>query len=701
MQQSLIGSLAALPDAERVAFLKSLSEAQAEELLWDWRAWARPNQLAPEGDWLTWVVMAGRGFGKTRCGAEWIREEVMAGRAKRIALVAETQKDLEEVLVFGDSGLASVFPPSERPTITKKPIRIEFKNGALALGYNATEPDQLRGPQFDLAWCLCAGTLIATEHGEVPIEDIRPGDRVWTRKGLRSVINAGLTNADAEIWGVETASGSIVRGTADHPVFVEGKGFIPLHMLQYGDMLCEWKVKKYSGAVSGGIPKMDTITKTVKANSTIESIINRCMGLFLLPLTSIIRMVIGPTTNYPILSRFQGPSICGSIQVDSLPLGQLNKGDRIQRKISGVFERSERLIARIAESCLRLKECALNFAMPIAVQPISEQKIPVTTPNKSVRVSKENYREPVYNLKVDGEPEYFANGVLVHNCDELAKWDKARETWDMLQFGMRLGSRPRQVITTTPRPIPLLREILADPTTVATRGSTYDNAMNLAPSFIKQVIRKYEGTRLGRQELDAEILEDVPGALWSRDAIDKLRKRAAPDMVRVVVAIDPSGTRGEEDEGDSIGIVVAGKGVDGRAYVLADRTCKLGPDGWGRRSISAYYEFRADRIVAERNFGGAMVEHVIRTIDNKASFKEVVASRGKIIRAEPVAALYEQGRVSHVGSLPDLEDQLCQFQSDGYLGEGSPDRADALVWAITELMIEPELLPPTFGTYGM
>jgi phage terminase large subunit-like protein len=245
----------------------------------------------------------------------------------------------------------------------------------------------------------------------------------------------------------------------------------------------------------------------------------------------------------------------------------------------------------------------------------------------------------------------------------------------------------------------VLKEIMATDTTVVTRGSTYDNRVNLAPSFIKQVVAKYEGTRLGRQELNAEVLDDVPGALWQRDQIDKTRVKQAPELQRIVVAVDPSGTKGESDEGDDIGIIVAGLGVDGRGYVLADRTCKLSPDGWGRRAIAAYREFSADRIIAERNFGGAMVEHVIRTVDKAISYKEVTASRGKAARAEPVAALYEQGRVAHVGSFPELEDQLCLFAPDGYMGDGSPDRGDALVWALTELMLVPEGRPASFGRY--
>jgi phage terminase large subunit-like protein len=413
--------------------LASLSEAQAEELLWDWRFWARPNQLAPKGGWQTWLALAGRGFGKTEAGAQWIRERVQQG-ARSIALVAETQKDLEEVMV---ARIVAIHPPAEAPTVRYRPVRMVWPNGAVALGYNGTEPDQLRGPEFDTAW-----------------------------------------------------------------------------------------------------------------------------------------------------------------------------------------------------------------------------------------------------------------------VDELAKYRYARETWDMLQFTMRSGSDPRVFVTTTPRPIPVVREILADPVTVVTRGSTFDNAENLPAQFLERLKTRYAGTRLGRQELEAEILDDVQGALWTRAMIDRaLQAVSLPEMQRVVVAVDPSGTRGESDTGDSVGVIVAGKGIDGRGYILADRTCKLSPAGWGREVVRAYHEFKADRVVAERNFGGAMVEHVIRTADPSVAYSEVTASRGKVVRAEPVAALYEQGKVSHVRPLPDLEDQFCQMTGDGYVGEGSPDRADAAVWALTDLMLSAPVPVAAVGSY--
>jgi phage terminase large subunit-like protein len=405
--------------------LADLTEAEAEALLWDWRAWARPNQLAPDGDWMTWLVLAGRGFGKTRCGAEWIREEVTAKRASRIALIAETQKDLEEVMVFGESGINSVFPPHQRPRITKKPIRVEFHTGAVAFGYNATEPDQLRGPQFDCAW-----------------------------------------------------------------------------------------------------------------------------------------------------------------------------------------------------------------------------------------------------------------------GDELAKWRYARETWDQLQFGLRLGTRPRQIVTTTPRPIPILKEILAASTTVVTRGITTDNRANLAPSFIRSIVDKYAGTRLGRQELSAEILDDVPDALWTRAALDRDRRKPdqIPSLRRVVVAVDPAAKKNDvPEDGAATGIVVAGVGDDGRGYVLDDSTCRESPNGWARKAIACFDRYEGDCIVGEINNGGDMVESTIRAARTTVPFKEVTASRGKWVRAEPIAALYEQGRISHVGTFAALEDEMVNFGPNGMVGEASPDRVDALVWALTEL----------------
>lgn len=301
------------------------------------------------------------------------------------------------------------------------------------------------------------------------------------------------------------------------------------------------------------------------------------------------------------------------------------------------------------------------------------------------------------------EPERL-RGPQFHRawCDELAAW-KYPETWDQLMFGLRLGTSPQAVVTTTPRPIPLVRQILADARTKITRGATMENVGNLAASAVEQLRKRYEGTRLGRQELLGELLDDVPGALWTRKMVDAARRPGdVPDFARVVVAVDPSGSSGKDGTGaNSIGIVAAARGVDGKAYVLEDATCDLSPAGWGRRAVDVYQRRKADRIVAERNFGGAMVEHVIRTVDPRVSYSEVVASRGKVVRAEPVAALYEQGLVRHIGPMSDLEDQMCAMTGDGFLGEGSPDRVDALVWALTELMLKEAAPTAVVGAYRM
>jgi len=417
---SVAERLAKLPENDRRDIVSLLSEDDALALLHDWRNFnARPEQVAPDGEWDIWAIIAGRGFGKTRAGSEWVREQVKSGR-KRIALIAETQRDLEQVIVEGDSGILAVCPPDERPTYTKKPVKLLFPNGAVALGYNGTEPDQLRGPQFDAAW-----------------------------------------------------------------------------------------------------------------------------------------------------------------------------------------------------------------------------------------------------------------------CDELAKWRYARETWDQLQFALRLGDDPRVLVTTTPRPIELIKSIVSggDGRVKVTSGRTADNFLNLAPAFVDKLTKKYGGTRLGRQELEAEILGDLPGALWSMTTLDTYRKKTA-ECDRIVVAVDPAASNNPDS--DEHGIIVAGReGQEGR--ILEDATMQGSPTEWARRTVSLYRSWQADAVVVEVNQGGDMVKHTLLTIDPHVNVIEVRASRGKHVRAEPIAALYEQGRIAHVGAFPELESQMTQMTIHGFEGVGSPDRVDALVWALSEL----------------
>lgn len=271
-------------------------------------------------------------------------------------------------------------------------------------------------------------------------------------------------------------------------------------------------------------------------------------------------------------------------------------------------------------------------------------------------------------------------------CDEVAKWRHPQRTWDMLQFALRLGEAPQMVATTTPRPIPLLKKLLADAGTVVTRAATADNAANLAPTFVEEMTRRYWATALGRQELLGELVDDTSGALWRRDWIDAHRVAQAPELSVVVVAVDPPVTATAAS--DACGIVVAGLGPDGRAYVIDDRTLQgREPIVWARAAIAAYGDYMADRVVAEVNQGGDLVVTVLRQVDPSVAVRCVRATRGKWLRAEPIAALYAEGRVAHVGTFEALEDQMCAFGSDGLAKGRSPDRLDALVWALTDLMI--------------
>lgn len=270
--------------------------------------------------------------------------------------------------------------------------------------------------------------------------------------------------------------------------------------------------------------------------------------------------------------------------------------------------------------------------------------------------------------------------------DELAKWREPERGWDMLQFGLRLGDPPQMVVTTTPKALPLLKTIMADPSTVVTRSKTTDNAANLAPAFIREITRRYKDTALARQELDGEIIDMRAGSLWRRDWIDAHRVNACPDLKSIVVAVDPPVTATASS--DACGIMVVGIGPDNRAYVISDRTVQgREPHIWARAAVSAYQDFEADRIVAEINQGGDLVVSVLRQIDPGVAVQKVRATRGKWLRAEPVAALYAEGRVSHVGLYPQLEDQMCAFGADGLASGRSPDRLDALVWALTSLLL--------------
>ncbi len=268
-------------------------------------------------------------------------------------------------------------------------------------------------------------------------------------------------------------------------------------------------------------------------------------------------------------------------------------------------------------------------------------------------------------------------------ADELCAW-RYPESWEQAELGLRLGNNPQVIVTTTPKPTKQLKALIADPTTIVTKGNTDDNIQNLAPTYIDKIIAKYRGTRLGRQELNAEILDDNPGALWKRSDIDRLRVSVAPALKRITVNIDPAATSNKNSA--ETGITVTGLGEDGHGYMLEDLSMRGTPEEWATAAVNAYRNWNADRIIGETNNGGEMIETVIRMVDSKVSYKAVHASRGKITRAEPISALYEQKKCHHVGFFPQLEDQMCDY--DPKTAKYSPDRMDSLVWGFTELMTE-------------
>ncbi|RWX76159.1 DNA-packaging protein [Neorhizobium lilium] len=280
-------------------------------------------------------------------------------------------------------------------------------------------------------------------------------------------------------------------------------------------------------------------------------------------------------------------------------------------------------------------------------------------------------------------------------CDELAKWKHAQETYDMLQFGLRLGTDPRQLVTTTPRSVPILKQLIGEAGTRLVKISTRTNAGNLAPGFIEALEARYGGSRLGRQELGGELIEDRQDALWNRADLETLRIRLTSPLRRIVVAVDPPAGAGEAS---CCGIVVAGLEENGRAVVLADcSVAGASPAGWAQAVVKAYRRFQADRVVAEVNQGGEMVAAMLKSVEAALPVTMVRATRGKFLRAEPVAALYEQGRVVHAGRFTDLEDQMCDFGPDGLSSGRSPDRLDALVWALTELVLDGTGVPRIRG----
>lgn len=693
--------LASLPAEKRAEFVASLTDQEAAVLVYDWTQWARPSQIMPTGDWDGWLILAGRGFGKTRTGAEAVIDEAQSGRSKRIGLVGETSADGKDVMVNGESGIMACSPPWFKPKFVAgssngRP-KLTWPNGAIATLYDAREPEQLRGPQHD--FCFVAGTLIEAAQGHIPIERIQPGDQVRTRKGWRTV--RGIGHRQDSVGKVSFSTGAVLCGTADHPIYTPA-GWRGMAELTAGEVVCARDVS--NGAANAGTATPGHISNIAAPRHWAGQTVTACIVRFGRTLTVLLRRATMSTTKTATFSTMRWTTS------NAYPAGPTWRFTPLLRQFLGQIGRQclrfLPLAPTAAATCIDAPFVPLTDASPARARMPSGRARPSGNASAAAQVSShapatiaasvvstwaDAGRQTVYNLQVDGEPEYFANGVLVHNCwfDELAKYRYAQACFDQAMFGLRLGKHPRWLATTTPKNIPLIKDLIAREGkggVIVTRGKSDDNLGNLAPSYVRNVIEKYRNTRLGRQELNAEILEDTPGALWSRRALDENRVEKAPKLVRVIVAVDPPATSGET--ANECGIVVVGVDETGRAFVLDDWSTQATPDEWARKVVAAYRLHNADLIVAEINQGGEMVEAVIRSVMPSAPYKSVRATRGKYIRAEPISALYEQGRVKHVGTFTALEDQMVGFtperaadRSNGY----SPDRVDALVWGLTEL----------------
>ncbi|UFS78753.1 terminase family protein [Tardiphaga sp. 37S4] len=380
----------------------------------------------------------------------------------------------------------------------------------------------------------------------------------------------------------------------------------------------------------------------------------------------------GPWTTWLNLGgRGAGKTRCGAEWVRAMALGISPYADHAHRRIALVGESWQDAREVMVEG-----ESGILNTSPQAERPLwTASRRRLEWPNGAVA--------QVFSAD---EPESLRGPQFEAAwCDELAKWRYAEAAFDTLQFGLRLGARPRQLITTTPRPLPLIKRLLVDPRTRVTRAPTVANKDYLSPAFLDAVVGRYAGTRMGRQELDGELIEDRPDALWSRALIEACRVVEPPPLQRIVVAIDPPGT--SRKGADACGIVAVGRAESGWFYVLEDASAAgLSPSAWASKAVALYRRLNANNIVAEVNMGGEMVRAVLREVDHTVPLKEVHATRGKYLRAEPVAALYEQGKVKHVGCFPDLEDEMCDFGVEGLSSGRSPDRLDAMVWGITSLM---------------
>jgi phage terminase large subunit-like protein len=806
-KDKIIANLIPIPeDNESILFkLKYISEKERKDFLeeiiakrypdkgfrgihYDWQLNARPSQLIIFDESLPWrrfAYVSGRSFGKSRVASEYARYLAETKAGVRIGVIGRTDGDTLGIMIKGNSGILSVCPPWNSPKHYPSYKRVEWNNGSIVEYFSSTEPDKLRGYQFDYAildeLCFAAGTQVYTSKGLKAIEKITTADYLLTRCGFKKVVAHKMTNPFADVFELETASGKKIISTGNHKFFTKNRGFVKLSELNNFDTLKgieeNWIYKYYQQKTQIGLSYMDKffqeksygITKDgifsevnldtdtmqiVWENSYIVSYIRQFLDIYLLTLLYTTLTGVRLTTNYQTWTRCLSRNILVSIvsrsREDSnyYPLGicpeklgqkimlireekirlnfcvlyvillffQLLEGQtHVQKNVEKLDNekalKQKLTIVKCVVSYLKQRLEWSNFVQKnvgdreenpskrkkILVQTVtknsnnSEQKLKhvlknVVTNTKNeniIRIRKLHLKIPVYNIEVDGVHEYYANGLLVSNC----AWSFPKETFDMISMCLRLGKDPRMLITTTPRNQEFFKEILGDRHTYTYRGSTFENAGNVAKTYLEDMTDRYAGTLLGRQELEAEILTDRKDALFKRETIEKNRVpikqlNNLPNFIHIVVAVDPAMSVTKRSA--ETGFCVAAYGEDDHFYILELEGAKLEPIDWAKHTLSLYDNYNVDCIVLETNQGGNLVINNIKQFRPHAPLYSVTATRGKYIRAEPIATLYERGRVHHTKVFSRAEDQLCNFTQAGH--DGLVDCVDACVWALSCLM---------------
>jgi len=654
-----------------------------------WLNRARPNQLPPPGDWLVWLLLAGRGFGKTRTGAETVALWLINEPGCRVALVAATFDDGRDTMVEGESGLLAVL---DRYGVGYKWNRslgqLILTNGSRADLYSGEKPRQLRGPQHHYAWCVSGDEPVLTREGWRQARAVQAGDVVLTRRGWRPVTATRYMGHKSTL-ALVTERGS-VRVTPDHKVWAGG-AWREAGSLLPGDSLLSClphlspdRPPTSTGTATAGTATARTATTEIGPGTCCTEPCGQPKGAGC------------PKDTTCTTSTTTAPTTPSSTSRPSL-----------WRIIARCTPRL--VLTRCGPSASRWSGSASSAARRTRAEPrtAATAATPAGSATAILRVEPRTACD-VYDLTVEGASEFYAGtaGVLIHNCDELAWWLHPRTTWDNLLFGLRLGERPRILISTTPRPLTLLSELVAARDTVLSTGSTMENAANLPQVILDKLLEQYDGTSLGQQELYGILAGEIEGALWSRALLAAAHGATLPELERIVVTIDPAVTSGEES--DATGLCVAGRGpapegwepppgVVDRArallaphlYVLHSEQDRWTPTEACTRAVELALLYGADELVVEANNGGDYLTTVLATALDAAGVtmrvEKVTATRkGKITRAEPTVALYEQRRAHHVGKHEALEDQLVSYTGDGK--EASPDLMDALVWAQARLI---------------